>query len=45
MRLSRKKEAGLDHGLEATNSVEAKEFSEDSLFILFFSFVLDSLTY
>lgn len=36
MRLSRKKEAGLDHGLEATNAVEAKESPEDS--ILFFIF-------
>ena len=41
MRLSRKKEAGLDHGLEATNSVEAKEFPEDRAFLFFFSFVLD----
>ena len=37
MRLSRKKEAGLDHGLEATNSVEAKEFPEDR----YFSFVFN----
>ena len=42
MRLSRKKEAGLDHGLEATNSVEAKEFPRNRAFLfLFFSFVLD----
>ena len=35
MRLSRKKEAGLDHGLEATNVVEAKEFTEDRACLLF----------
>ena len=36
MRLSRKKEAGLDHGLEATNASETKEFPEDRAFLFFF---------